>query len=170
MGDHAIDWSNDPVIFIQVFRGEPECGHWALLVVDRTVDKLGKLVFIDSLPNMFRNTMSLLQDMLSGTSLAPEGCTWIRASMPKQGLGTMDCGIFMSCMAGLYVKGLLARGCLSPKSNVADFTSVNITFKRDATTVGGAGRDHMLAAMRLGFCDLDANVFDLCSIDWLVDV
>ena len=41
-GNHDIDWENDPLIFIQVFCRVPECGHWALLIViDRTVDKLG---------------------------------------------------------------------------------------------------------------------------------
>jgi hypothetical protein len=121
---------------------------------------------------MFRDTMSILQNILSGTPLAPKGCKWIRASMPKQGMGTMDCGVFMTCMAGLYVKGLLSRGCLSAGNKATDFTNVNITFKRDATTVGGAARDHMMSAVRLGFCDLEAQVFNLCSIEWpeLVDV
>jgi hypothetical protein len=54
IGDHGIDWTNDKLIFIQVFRGPTEAGHWALLVVDRTVDKLGRLVFIDSLPNLLQ--------------------------------------------------------------------------------------------------------------------
>jgi hypothetical protein len=172
LGDHDIEWENDPIIFIQVFKGVPECGHWALLVVDRTVDKSGRLVLIDSLPNMFRDTMSILQNILSGTPLAPKGCKWICASMPKQGMGTMDCGVFMTCMAGIYVKGLLSRGCLSAGNKATYFTNVNITFKHDATTVGGAARDHMMSAVRLGFFDLEAQVFNLCSIVWpeLVDV
>ena len=65
----------------------------------------------------------------------------------------------MSCMAGLHVKGLLSRGCLSANYKATDFTSVNITFKRDATTVGGAARDHMMSAARLGLCDVEAQVF-----------
>jgi hypothetical protein len=70
--------------------------------------------------------------------------------------------------ARLYVKEILSRGRLpSTKSKAADFTNVNITFKSNTTTVGGAARDHMMAAVRLGFCDLEAQVFKLCSIEWL---
>jgi hypothetical protein len=34
--DHIIDWETDPIIFLQIFRGHPECGNWVLAVVDRT--------------------------------------------------------------------------------------------------------------------------------------
>jgi hypothetical protein len=76
-------------------------------------------------------------------------------------------------MAGLYVKGLLSHGCLSVAHEATDFTNFNITFKCDATAVGGAAHDHMMLALHLGFCDLEApQVFNLCSIEWpeLVDV
>jgi hypothetical protein len=55
----------------------------------------------------------MLQNLLSGTPLAPEGCKWIHASMLKQGTGTLDCGVFITCMASLYAKGCLSCGCLS---------------------------------------------------------
>jgi hypothetical protein len=109
---------------------------------------------------MFRDTLSILWNMLLGTPLATKGCKWNCASMLKQ------CGVFMTCMAGLYVKGLLSHGCLSAANEATDFTNVNITFKRDATTVGGgAARDHMMLALRLGFSDLETQVFNLCSIE-----
>jgi hypothetical protein len=47
-----------------------------------------------------------------------------------------------------------------------NFTNVSITFKSGATAVGGAGHDHMVLALCLGFCDLEAQVFNLCSIEW----
>jgi hypothetical protein len=72
-----INWENDQLIFLQIFRGEPEAGHYALLVVDRTVDKLGRLVFIDSLPKLFSDTFDKLKEALVGTLLAPEGSKWI---------------------------------------------------------------------------------------------
>jgi hypothetical protein len=95
-GNHGINLENDSV-FNQVFRGVPKCGHYSLLIIDRTVDKLGRLVFLDSLPDMFHDTMDILQSIPSGTPLAPEGCKWICASMPRQGIQMMDCGIFMAC-------------------------------------------------------------------------
>jgi hypothetical protein len=169
LGDHGIDWTNDNLIFIQVFRGPTEAGHWALLVVDRTVDKLGRLVFIDSLPNLYKDTFEQLRECLSGTPLTPDGCKWIRASMPRQGPRTMDCGVFMSCIAAAYTKGVVSRGCFSAQE-VSDFTSVSIQFKDDATILGGEGRDHMLASVRLQHCNLDAAIFDRISIQWLTNV
>lgn len=169
LGDHGIDWTNDKLIFIQVFRGPTEAGHWALLVVDRTADKLGQLVFIDSLPNLYKDTFEQLHECLSGTPLTPEGCKWIRASMPRQGPRTMDCGVFMSCIAAAYTKGLVSRGCFSAQE-VSDFTSVAIQFKDDATILGGEGRDHMLASLRLQHCDLDSAFFNRISIQWLTNV
>jgi hypothetical protein len=56
----------------------------------------------------------MLQNLLSGTPLAPEGCNkWINASILKQGTGTLDCGVFITCMALLYAKGCLSCSCLS---------------------------------------------------------
>jgi hypothetical protein len=84
-----ITWENDQLIFLQIFCGEQEAGHWALLVVDRTVDKLGTLVFIASLPKLFSDTFDKLKQALVGMPLAPEGSKWIRATMPCQGKFTM---------------------------------------------------------------------------------
>ena len=153
-----------------MFRGVPECGHWSLLIIDHTVDKLGRLVFLDSLPNMFCDTMAMLQDLLSGTPLAPEGCKWIHASMPRQGIRTMDCGVFMTCKALLNIKGLLSRSCLLANGNPPKFTDVNITFKCDAITLGESGHDHTDACWHqfiLGTAILMPRAaFNLCSIEW----
>jgi hypothetical protein len=86
-GDHGIDRENDPVVFIQVFRGVPECGHWSLLIVDCTVDKLGSLCSWTLYLTCFATPWTcIVQSILSGTPLAPEGCKWICASMPRQGI------------------------------------------------------------------------------------
>jgi hypothetical protein len=77
LSNSNINWENDQWIFLQIFCGEPEAGHWALLVVDRTVDKLGRLMFIDSLPKKFCDTFDKLKEAPIGTPLAPEGSKWI---------------------------------------------------------------------------------------------
>jgi hypothetical protein len=92
--------------------------------------------------------------------------------MPKVFLATafslaLGIGVFMTCMASLYAKGLLARGCISGNANPPNFTDINITFKCDAITLGGARHDHMLASVHHGHCDLDAEAFNLGSIEWL---
>jgi hypothetical protein len=90
----------------------------------------------------------------------------IHASMPRQDIRTMDCGVFMTWMALLNVQGLLSCSCLSANGNPPKFTDVNIIFKCDAITLGESGHDHMLASDHLGHCDLDAKAFNLCLIEW----
>lgn len=93
---------------------------------------------------------------------------WIHASMPKQGIGIMDCGVFMMCMVGLYINSRLGWLPMAASHSTyykpTNFTNVKIIFKYDATTVKGVACDHMLSAVHLGFCDLEA--FNLRSIEW----
>ena len=171
-GDHRIDWAEDPLICIQVFQGHPECGHWAQLVIDRTVWAPGILVLFDSLPNCFTGTLDLLKQRLGGSPLAPKGCKWLRATMPKQGLGTMDCGVWMCCMASLYVKGLVDRKVLPMlKEQVrADppraFTKVVVKASKDSTDIGGEGRQHMTRTVHNDTLSFDDAVFRHLSINW----
>ena len=164
------------MIFVQVFRGHPEYGHWALLIVDWMVWKSGILVFFDSLPSYSPQSMENLKDMFLGTPLAPKGCKWIRASMPEQGCGTMDCGIWMSCIAASYVKGLLERNLIMPgldgKGDMSLFSHVKaLSSNDDSTSVGGTGRDHMLKTIQMGKCNFDDDTFfHLLSIHWAVHV
>jgi Ulp1 family protease len=144
-GETRIDWENDKLIFVQVFRGHTQAGHWSLLVIDRTVSKHGILVFFDLLPDYFPDIINKLKCALAGTPLALEGCTWIHATMPKQGFRTNDCGVFMSCIAALYTKGLIKENRLSANSSASEtiFTDVEVRTNFDSTDVGWAGRDHM---------------------------
>jgi hypothetical protein len=52
--------------------------------------------------------------------------------------------------------------------NALDFTDGVITFNCNAITVGRADREwsQMLMLIRLGHCNLDAEVFNLCLIKW----
>lgn len=108
-GDHDIDWENDPIFFIQVFRGLPECGHWALLVVERIAGMMCSLT--QPLPNMCRDTMNeYFTECTTGTLLVLKGCKTFRATVLKQGIGAMDYGVFMCCVAGPYKKEILSHG------------------------------------------------------------
>lgn len=113
-GEHTIDWENGRLILAQIFRGPVEGGHWSLLVVDRTLHLLGILVYFDSLPNFMESTLTDLQALLDDTPLVKLGSKWIRASMPKQGMRSNDCGIFMCCIAAAYIKGLLQADIFPP--------------------------------------------------------
>lgn len=156
-GECKTDWEDDRVIFVQVFRGHIQAGHWSLLIIDRTISKHGALIFFDSLPDYFPDTLSKLKSMLTGTPLAPEGCKWIKAKMPNQGFRTNDCGVFMSCIASLYTKELITANRLLASSSSASatlFSSVEVCANSDSTNVGWAGRDHMLKTLAAaGHCN-----------------
>jgi hypothetical protein len=68
-GDHIIDWETDPIVFLQIFRGHPECGNWSLAVVDRTVWKRGIVVLFDSMPGCSPNALDKLKEWLAGSPL-----------------------------------------------------------------------------------------------------
>jgi hypothetical protein len=161
-GDHIIDWEDDPLIFLQIFLGHPECGHWALVVVDRTVWKPGIVVLFDSLPGCCPATFGMLQEELSGSPLTREGCKWIQADMPRQGKATNDCGVWMCCMASLYVKHVLDHDLLTnpgkEEENMISRVSV-VSTTEDTTKVGGDGRIHIMKTIRNGVCCLNDPVF-----------
>ncbi len=168
-GDESIDWEEDELILIQVFRGHIDCGHWSLLVVDRTVYKPGIVVFFDSLPDIFPDTMSLLQQKLAGSPLRRMDIKWIQADMPKQGPRTNDCGIWMCLMASVYVKNLLDREVLpgrKQKEETSPYASVVAEASLDETVVGGYGRSCVLEAIKKNKCDLDDRVFRYLTITW----
>ena len=167
-GDHLIDWEDDRLIFLQIFRGSIDCGHWALAVVDRTHSRDGAIVLFDSMPELYSDTLDHLQQILQGTPLCSEGTRWIRASMPIQGPATLDCGVWMCVMASLYVKGLLECGLLSSSEAGHDFTSVKVDLAAhtDPTTFGGLARGHMLGTISNGLCDLKCALFRYLSIHW----
>jgi hypothetical protein len=164
-GDHCIDWEKDPLILIQVFRGHTEYGHWASLVIDRTV-KPGLAVFFDSLPGFCRNSMQLLQDKLSAFPLGD--IHWIRADMPQQAPRTMDCGVLMSLGMAAYVRGRLQW--LRRSDRVAEdreIKRVEFSNAMDMYEIGLYGRAHIVDTLESGEVNLDSDVFDDFTVEWL---
>jgi hypothetical protein len=168
-GDHTIDWHNDKLIIIQIFRGRIDCGHWALLVVDWTVWKPGIVVLFDSLPDLYPDMFCRLQDRLSNSPLTGEDCKWIQADMPKQGLCSNDCGVWMCCMASLYIKSLVDRDLLSNSKTAEQTEIVEVSVRSsedDTTQLGGDGREHILKCLGADRCSLDDPFFDRFTMTW----
>jgi hypothetical protein len=88
--------------------------------------------------------------------------------LQHQAAGDQVCG---ETVAGLDVNS--ERFSISPPHFIIKDAGDN---ERDntseSTTNGCTGDDISMSAARLGFCDLEAQVFNLCSIEWpeLVDV
>jgi len=164
-GDQCIHWAKDPLILVQVFRGQTDYGHWASLVIDRTV-KPGLAVFFDSLPGYCPKSMEMLQEKLSAFPL--EDLSWIRADMPKQARGTMDCGVLMSLGMAAYVRGrsqwLRQRERLVAEREIKE---VKFVATDDMYDIGLYGRAHIVDTLDSGEVNLDADVFKDFVVEWL---
>jgi len=98
----------------------------------------------------------------------PEGCEYVVASTLFQGLGTMDCGIWMSIIAALYVQELSQHNLLAKDVDVEGrkITNVEVATSEDTTIVGGDGRVHILETLKTRECNLEDVVFDSLAMKW----
>jgi hypothetical protein len=73
-----------------------------------------------------------------------------------------DCGVFMSCIAALYIKGLIKEKCLLAKSNASEtiFADMRVSTHFDSTDIGWAAHDHMIKMLRTGQCNHEDSFFD----------
>jgi hypothetical protein len=164
-GNHLINWESDPLILCQVFRGPTEYGHWASLVIDRTFSP-GLVVFFDSMPGCFPNSMQQLQEKLAAFPL--DGLKWIRAEMPHQAPGTLDCGVLMSTGMAAYVRGrhhLLNQ--IEPPEASHNIKQVRFIAKDDMLEIGWDGRSHILETLCNDSVDLNDGIFSKFYVEWL---
>lgn len=171
MGSHTIDFENDPLILIQVFVGDPQCGHWSLLVIDRT-QSADVVVYFDSMRSFGVDTFVTLQGKLRGTPFAADRVTWIYANQFQQGRLTNDCGIAMCCTAAAYVNGRLAQGCLDVKRPgrtdlICNEVVTTLASSVNAFSIGVAGRQHMLSCFNEERFIQNDSLFNNISINWL---
>jgi len=169
-GSAKIAWDADPGIVLQIFRGPIESGHWSTVVVDRTRKSHPLAVYADSLPNLYSDTLSVIQKALEHTPIHSDSLKWIRADIPRQGAGTMDCGVYSSCFPALYVRSLEKKGLLmSGRQDSLDegVQTVHMILPKgcDARFWGGTGRAHMMGSLKQGKLCLDDPVFN-ASIVW----
>lgn len=169
--DVHLDWKEDPLIFVQVFRGLPDYGHWILCVIDRVTSPEDLVIVFDSLPAYAPDTPEVLQRVFTSTPLDEGGRTlkFIVADTPLQGRGTNDCGAWMSMFAGLYLKTVLDQGSLASRrrSGIVSTVSVVTDPNTDAVSLGSRGRHHIMESIRNDCCDLDrASLFNQMSLQW----
>lgn len=105
---------------------------------------VSRLALIDSLLSVLRGAVRFCRTCCR--ELVPKGCTWIRETMPKQGIGTtMDCRVSMPCMSSLDLWGKVLFCPLGQAVDVASylsaylkatvFTNFHVAFKVDRNTV-----------------------------------
>ena len=162
-GSSKLDWKSSKVINLQVFWGPLEAGHFASLILDRTRHFDPLAVYADSLPGYHPGAMAELQQMLGCIEeLGTNKMTWIEASVPRQGMGTNDCGVFSSCFSFLYLHALQQGGLLSDAPVNPDKSVTGVTLflppKMDATQFGAHGRGFMNQSMKRAKIDWQSPV------------
>jgi hypothetical protein len=161
-GCHVIDWETDPIIFLQIFRGDPGCGTWSLAILDRTVTKKSTVVLFDSMPTRFPDTLDKLKEWLGESPLSENECKWITADMPIQESNSNDCGVWMCCVASLYLKHILKQYLLPTSKNgwTEGISRVTVVSAKNVTEIGRLGRIHMMETITTDDCRLDQVFFD----------
>ena len=168
-GSYNLPWETQKVILIQVFWGPRESGHFASLIVDRTRKGNALAVYADSLTDFQPNAIEILKEMLQSTPLDIDEMTWIKASVPKQGRLTNDCGVISSCFSLLYVRGLekdgllkdglLAQSSAGRHGDQVRAVSLELPKSMNMHEFGHAGRSCMSKATKHAKLDFNSDIF-----------
>jgi hypothetical protein len=100
-GSSKLKWDKTPILVIQAFWGPLEAGHYTTLILDRThKGQPPRAVYADSLPGYQENACYILRDVLQFCpELGTDNAEWIEAQVPRQGMGSNDCGLFTATFA-----------------------------------------------------------------------
>ena len=112
--------------------------------------------------------MVKLQSLLEATPIASERTTWIQADIPRQGIGTNDCGIFASCFSFLCVQQLAKDGYLGgapPARSAVERVTLSLPKDMDVYEFGKHGRNFMLTSLRNNKIDFKSPVLQ-AKVKW----
>ncbi len=147
-GSMYLDWERDKLILFQIFSGDINCGHWSLLVLDRTRGEGNHMaVYFDSLPSSPGLELTLQGDFLK-VGIIDKASRWITARVPKQAKGSLDCGAFMCCTASAYTMALEKAGLLCNQGQQREvqqptIQAVELFLHFDAQEWGRHAREHI---------------------------
>jgi Ulp1 family protease len=149
-----IDWETDKLIFLPIFVGHTNAGHWALLVVDRLYFKDGMINYFDSLPSFAPRTFDRLKKVLERSPLVKYGSNWYKADVPCQGKSTNDCAVWMCMNATAYLRAARERAGARTYDNCSIHDSrravVSIFKSMNVKNFGAAGRNHIFDSLSAG--------------------
>lgn len=151
-----IVWDNTLLLIIPIFIGDDNCGHWTLLVVDRTRRVEGDVLYFDSSSGT-TTFPGWLRQQLSKTPIVREGALFCKVPSPQQGKGTNDCGVWLCVFAAVYLGYAASRINKSNKAGIASNThNLEIIIRSgDTTSLGKLGRHHMERSFQNGRVDLN---------------
>jgi Ulp1 family protease len=150
------NWGTSRLIFLPIFLGANDYGHWTSLIADRNVLKQGLLVFSDSLPagTAARNSNQVSRS-LENTPLLKDGHTWVNTNMIDQAASSNDCAVFMLLTFAAYL--LAMRDAPGGNIEIPEHLSrIEISNRRlTAGESGRIGRRHIYNSICAGKINLD---------------
>jgi hypothetical protein len=100
------DWERANIIFVPIFLGPEDSGHWAALVIDRRNLASGLFSFADSLSTSARTRHAniVYETLQNNTPLVSSDSVWAIVNMTSQAIGSNDCCVFMPHYFSAYLK------------------------------------------------------------------
>jgi hypothetical protein len=149
-------WGTSRLIFLPIFLGSNNSGHWTSLIADRTFLLPGLLVFSDSLlADTAAQNSNQVSRALENTPLLKEGHTWVNTNMIDQAASSNDCAVFMLLTFAAYL--LAMRD--APGGNMElpkSFSRIQISNRSlSAGEFGRMGRRHIYDSICAGKINLD---------------
>jgi len=180
-GSHFIDWESDRVILCPIFLGSMDCGHFTLLVIDRTRYSPGFFWFFDSLPSYCKRLPIVHYEYLKTTPMWQDGQSVFHAlasagSMPKQGSGTNDCAVYTCCIAAAYMRYLERSNAFQQLDSIDPGQQGTMHIKVEytmpgmqSTTWGDYGRSHIARTLEKSEVDPQDMAMHCLSVQLLDD-
>jgi len=142
------------VVLLPCFVGNPEGGHWFLIIVDkRTCREGGIITIFDSLPHFTSRfcTLEKLKRVLRCTPLASDNSNFIQAEM--MGQASNDCAIWL-CLSGtmFVLKELLQE----QDEHRVEYCTVRLQSQKSKEYIGLQGRRFFLETLQNGFVNTKA--------------
>ena len=138
---------------------------YTTLILDRThKGQPPRAVYADSLPGYQENACYILRDVLQFCpELGTDNAEWIEAQVPRQGMGSNDCGLFAATFAALYVEALKRERLVGDNPVVPEKPITGVTLqlppKMTATKFGKLARQMIYKSTEDAQLQLNSRVF-----------
>jgi hypothetical protein len=145
------NWHQAATVFVPIFLGPEDCGHWTALVIDRRHHQDGIFSFADSLGS---SSNTVRQTIEQKTPLFLPGSIWKTVEMLSQAPQSNDCGAFMMLFFASYLKMILGDATVPSNFNKISLEFTNSSNVNNTLAFGRDARQFVCDSIREGSIDL----------------